>query len=223
MTPKRVFGIAAILLALACWVGSAAVALSAFQSHAQWQAPGSASMQLAAGKWTVFQKLPADSTAITPSDVAAARTVKVEQVTVTDPSGVTVPLTCAYCSSKGEAAIPMDLQLANSIADFSVTTPGTYLVTVKDASGQMAVADPVTSLENVMGQVMLLGALGGILIAVGVVLVIRGGGQGGPSIPSPQQSAGTTAQPPGWYQNPYMPDSDSQMWWDGTKWTSNWR
>ncbi len=87
----------------------------------------------------------------------------------------------------------------------------------------MAVADPVTSLENVMGQVMLLGALGGILIAVGVVLVIRGGGQGGPKTPSPQQSAATTAQPPGWYQNPYMPDSDSQMWWDGTKWTSNWR
>ena len=221
MTPKRVFGIAAILLALASWIGSAAIALSAFQSQAQWQAPGSTSVQLAVGKWSIFQKLPTDSTAITPSDVAAARTVKVEQVMVTDPSGISVPLTCSYCSTKGEAAIPLDLQLANSIADFSVSTAGTYLITVKDATGQMAVANPVTSLESVMGQVMVLGALGGVLIAVGVVLIIRGRTPGGTS--QPPSAGASVAQPPGWYQNPYLPDSDSQMWWDGTKWTSNWR
>ena len=80
---------------------------------------------------------------------------------MTDPSGVTVPLTCAYCSSKGEAAIPMDLQLANSIADFFGDDARHLPRDGQDASGQMAVADPVTSLENVMGQVMLLGALGG--------------------------------------------------------------
>ncbi len=222
MTRTRVFGIAAILLALAAWVGSGVVAFSAFQSQAQWQAPGSQSMQLSAGKWTVVQKLPSDSTAITPSDVESARSVNADQITVADPTGANVPVSCVYCSGQSQSAVPIDLQLANEIIDFTVTNPGTYTVTVK-AAGQMAVANPVAKLEEVMPWVMLLGSLGGILIAVGVALVIRGRGPnvGGPESGPPQATAGPAA--PGWYPNPYMPDTDSQMWWDGSKWTSNWR
>ena len=222
MTRTRVFGIAAVLLALAAWAGSAVVAFSAFQSRAQWQAPGSQSMQLTAGKWTVVQKLPADSTAITPSDIESARTVNADQVTIVDSTGANVPVTCVYCAGKSQSALPIDLQLANEIVDFTVTTPGTYTVTVK-AMGQMAVANPVAKLEEVMPWVTILGSLGGILLALGVTLIIRGkgptvsGSQTGP----PQANVGPA--PPGWYQNPYLPDTDSQMWWDGSKWTSNWR
>lgn len=223
MTRTRVFGIAAILLALACWAGAAVVAFTAFESQASWSAPGSTTAQLSAGKWTVFQKLPADSTAVTQSDIAAARTVKSEQVTVTDSSGATVATTCAYCTTTPPGAVPLDLQLANPIADFSVINPGAYTITVKDSAGQMSVADPVKRLENVAPWILLLSGGGGILLAAGIVLVVRGRGSpasgstpGGPPAPS-------AAPEPGWYPNPYLPGTDSQMWWDGSKWTSNWR
>lgn len=221
MTRTRVFGIAAILLGLAAWVGSGAVAFTAFGSQAQWQGPGAQRMQLSAGKWTVVQKLPTDSTAVTPSDVAAARTVNVDQVKVTDPSGVDVPLTCAYCTGQSQSALPIDYQLANAIADFTVANAGTYEVTVS-APGQVAVANPLAQLELIMPWVIVLGSLGGILVAVGVALVIRGGvpgSRGGGATPP----TSSVAAPPGWYQNPYLPETDSQMWWDGSKWTSNWR
>lgn len=29
--------------------------------------------------------------------------------------------------------------------------------------------------------------------------------------------------PAGWYPNPYLPGTTSEMWWDGKQWTSNWR
>ncbi len=223
MTRQRVFGIAAILLALAAWVGAAVVTFSAFQSQAQWQAPGSKTLSLTQGEWTIVQKLPADSTAFTPSDVAAARTVNVEQVKVTDPSGANVPLTCVYCSGQSSSAAPIDLQMANGVADFTAATTGSYTITITDAVGQMAVANPLTKLEDVAASVVGLGALGGVLIAVGIVLVVRGRGDVSAGSGEGHPSVGSGAISPGWYQNPYLPDTDSQMWWDGTKWTSNWR
>lgn len=223
MTRTRVFGIAAILLAVACWIGAAIVAFTAFESQASWQAPGATSVQLTTGKWTVFQKLPSDSTAITPDDVAAARTVNSEQITVVDSAGATVPITCAYCTTTRPGAVPLDLQLANPIADFSVTNPGTYTITVKDAPGQVAVANPIKLLEDVAPWMMLLAGAGGMLIAVGVVLILRGGTAGSAGRPPGGGEPPRSTPEPGWYPNPYLPGTDSQMWWDGSKWTSNWR
>lgn len=222
MTRTRVFGIAAILLALAAWAGTAAVTFTAFQSQAQWQAPGSTSTYLAAGKWVIVEKLPSDSTAFSPSDVAGARTVNVDQVTVTTSAGATVPVTCAYCAGQTSAAIPVDLQMANVVAEFTADIAGDYTLAVSGGSGRMAVANPTTKLEDQAGTVTGLGALGGALMATGILLVIRGKNPNGPTGERPSDSgSGTT--PPGWYPNPYRPDSDSQMWWDGTQWTSNWR
>lgn len=222
MTRRRVFGIAGILLALAAWFGAIAVTFTAFQSQVQWQAPGSTTARLAPGKWIIVQKLPSDSTAFTPSDVAAARTITVEQVKVTDPSGATVALSCAYCSGQSPTSIPVDFQMANGVADFSVAVAGDYTVTVTGGSGQMALASPMTKLEEVAPAVTALGTLGAILITVGIVLVIRGRTPANPGAPTdPPASSGPA--PPGWYQNPYLPDADSEMWWDGTQWTSNWR
>lgn len=223
MTRQRVFGIAAILLALAAWVGAAVITFGTFASQAQWQAPGSQAVNLTQGKWTIVQKLPADSTAFTPSDVAAARTVNVEQVKVTDSSGANVPLTCVYCSGQSRSALPIDLQMANGVADFTAATTGSYTITITDAVGQMAVANPLTKLEDVAASVMGLGALGGVLIAVGIVLVVRGRGAGSAGVGGGRPAMDPGAVQPGWYQNPYLPGTDSQMWWDGKQWTSNWR
>ena len=222
MTRRRVFGIAAILLALAAWVGAIAVTFTAFQSQAQWQAPGSTTARLTPGKWIIVQKLPTDSTAITPSDVAAARTINVEQVKVTDSAGANVPVSCAYCSGQSPTSIPVDLQMANGVADFSVAVAGDFTVTVTGGAGQMALANPVSKLEEITPAITGLGSLGAVLITIGIVLVIRGRAPTaatGPTDPPPSSGP----PPPGWYQNPYRPDDDSQMWWDGTQWTSNWR
>jgi len=223
VTTKRVFGIAAILLALAAWAGAAVVSFSAFQSVAQWAAPGSTTTDLQSGTWRIVQMLPTDSTAFMPADVAAARTVNVEQIKVTDPSGADVPLTCVYCSSQNAASWPIDLQMANGVADFRADVAGPYTITVVDASGEMTVADPVSKLEESASTITGLGVLGGVLMVVGVVLVVRGGGGSTPTAVGPTQPVTAGPAPPGWYPNPYRPDSDSQMWWDGTQWTSNWR
>ena len=223
MTTKRVFGIAAILLALAAWAGATVVSFSAFQSTAQWSAPGSTTANLEPGTWRIVQKLAADSTAFLPSDVAAARTVNVEQVKVTDPSGADVALTCVYCSSQNASAWPIDLQMANGVADFRANVAGAYTITVVDAAGQMAVADPISKLEESAPVITGLGILGAVLMGVGVVLVVRGGSGSTPTASGTAQPVAAGPAPPGWYPNPYRPDSDSQMWWDGTQWTSNWR
>lgn len=234
MTPTRVWGIAAILLGIAAWIGAGAFGLSAFGSVASWQAPGTQTVSLQPGTWSIFQIVNADSGAITPDQVAQQRTLAVDQLSVASPSGQSLELTCSYCGGKEPLTAPVDLQLANGIASFKATEPGDYAVTVNDATSAMAIANPVQQLSNVISYVALLGIGGGFLITAGIVLVVRGrsaslastSGMPG-SGPRPDQPAAPVgpgvAGEPGWYPNPFQPGTDSQMWWDGKQWTSNWR
>ncbi|MFT6565043.1 MAG: hypothetical protein ACJAY5_001806 [Actinomycetes bacterium] len=236
MTRMRVWGIAGILLGIAAWIGAGAIALSAFGSVASWQAPGTESVTLTPGTWSVFQLVDADSGAITPGQVAQERTVTVDQLSVTSPSAQSMELSCLYCDGQDPVTAPVDLQLANGIASFRVAEAGNYSVTVTDTTSSMAIADPVEQLNDVISYAAMLGIGGGFLITIGIVLVAKGrtrgvqadGGHGSartttdPSPPAALTGAGVAAEP-GWYPNPYQPDTDSQMWWDGKQWTSNWR
>ncbi len=238
MTAKQVWGIAGILLGIAAWLGAGALALSSFTSAATFQAPGSTSVNLPIGTWSVFQMLSPDTTALTPGQVSQERSATVEQITVTGPNGQSIPLTCLYCGDVDPITAPVDLALANGIASFTADVAGDYEVNVAEVNSVMAVADPVGKLNSAIGYLTFLGFAGGALIVVGIVLVVRGrdrsvgggvvvanGPRGGdrahqsPSGPSaPAQNA-----PPGWYPNPFQPGTDSKMWWDGRQWTSNWR
>jgi|GEM_PF-1103724 len=233
MTPTRVWGIAGILLGIAAWIGAGAFGISAFGSVANWQAPGTQSINLASGTWSIFQIVDPDSGAITPDQVSRERTMTVEQLSVASPSGQSLELTCLYCGGQDPLTAPVDLQLANGIASFQATEPGAYVVTVNDATSAMAVANPVQQLSNVIAYIAVLGIGGGFLITAGIVLVVRGrspgamqeSGEGsGPGVGQPMAptSSGAAAEP-GWYPNPFQPGTDSQMWWDGKQWTSNWR
>jgi hypothetical protein len=232
MTPTRVWGIAGILLGIAAWIGAGAFGLSAFGSVASWQAPGTQTVGLQQGTWSVFQIIDPNSGAITPDQVAQQRTLTVEQLEVASPSGQTLTLTCLYCAGQDPLTAPVDLQLANGIASFQATEPGDYTVTVNDSTSAMAIANPVQQLSNVISYVALLGIGGGFLITVGIVLVVKGRSARVSSIPAgsgpgsgqPGAPVGSgVAAAPGWYPNPFQPGTDSQMWWDGKQWTSNWR
>lgn len=220
MTKRRVWGIAAILLSLACWGGWIALIFSAIWSVADWNAPGSTTVTLSKGAWTVYQFVPESSIAVTPDQIDAARTVSSDQVSVKDAAGNPVAVTCAYCSDSDLSWIPVNARTANAIASFTAPDSGSYTITVtSQASAQMAVADPLARIEDDAVWLGVLSALGGALFVTGIVLIISGRFRG----PTQPVAAAPETPPPGWYQNPYHPDSDSQMWWDGTKWTSNWR
>lgn len=223
MTTRQVWGIAAILLALASWGGCVALALASMTSAAVWKSPGTQTVQLDSGRWTVFELLPADNAAITPGQAEDSRTISSDQVSVKDPAGNPVQVTCAYCSQTEPKVFPIDLRMANAVVYFHALSSGEYTITITAPAGSsenVALADPMRKLEEEMAWLTLLSTLGFVLIGSGVGLLIAGRSK------RPRQPAGPpppTAPPPGWYQNPYQPNSDSQMWWDGTQWTSNWR
>ncbi len=237
MTPMRVWGIAGILLGIAAWIGAGAFGLSAFGSTASWQAPGTEAVSLSAGSWSVFQLVDPESGAITPSQIAQERSVSVEDLSVLGPAGQDLPLTCLYCDGQDPLTAPVDLQLANGIASFQADEAGSYSVIVSGESSVMAIADPVGQLSDVIAYVAVLGVGGGFLITVGIFLVVRGrvrrlstgagSGYNQPGAlpvgePAAPVGPGVNAEA-GWYPNPYQPGTDSQMWWDGKQWTSNWR
>lgn len=221
MTVRRVWGIAAVLLALACWLGALWAAAASLTSASTFSSSTVTSVNLAQGSWTVFQLVPQDSQAVLPADVSKERTLTVEQVSIKGPDGQPVTLSCAYCGGPDAGAIPIDLRLANPVANFAANQAGDYTVTVAAdaAPAELSVANPVTKLESVLPWVAALGVFGVVFLTIGILLIVVG--RGGPPMVQPMQHP--EDRPPGWYPNPYQPGTDSQMWWDGTKWTSNWR
>lgn len=213
-------GILLIVVALATWAGAAVIALQSFGSVASWNMPATQSTQLEAGSWTIFEKVPADQqNSISMTDIAKARTVTVEQLQVVGPGGP-VELTCVYCSDT-VAAVPVDLTLHNAVASFRAATTGEYRIVSTSGSAQLAIADPVRRLTEAMPSLTLLSLVGLVLGVAGISLLVRRR----PTSSSPRsigkQPSGTP--PAGWYPNPYLEGTTSQMWWDGKKWTSNWR
>jgi len=220
LSKKRLFGFVAIVVAVGLWVGVAVVGLRAFGSTATWSMPGTASFQLEAGSWTIFEKLPdsAQST-VSMSDVAKARTVTVEQLQVTGPNGP-VKLSCDYCADQS-TAVPVDLALHNAIATFTADTKGEYRIVTTSGTAQLALADPIRRITDAMPLLMGLSLLGGMSLALGITMLVRGR-----VVRAPTGAGNTRAPalpPAGWYPNPYQNGTTSQMWWDGRKWTSNWR
>lgn len=216
-------GILLIVAALATWAGAAVIALQAFSSVASWSMPTTESTQLTAGSWTIFEKVPAEQqNSLSMTEIAKARTVTVEQLQVVGPGGA-VKLTCAYCS-EAVAAVPLDLTLHNAIASFRADTTGEYRIVSTSGTAQLAIADPVRALTESMPSLTLLSLVGLVLVVAGISLLVRRGSPG--STGSSSRSMGNQssgAPPPGWYPNPYLEGTTSQMWWDGKKWTSNWR
>lgn len=230
MTPRRVWGIAAVLLGLVCFGVVSGIAVSAFASHSTFSTPGPATTTLTAGRWTLFQVLDLQENTGA-SDPASARTIDADAVKVLGPDGKSIAVTCAYCESGGAQVVPVDLSLTMPIATFDAPTSGSYTITAKNTSATnatVAVANPISKLNELAPYLSMFGFAGAALITVGIVLVITGGrggrgGRVGRSTPYPPAGPPVASTPPpGWYPNPYRPDA-GQMWWDGKQWTSNWR
>lgn len=212
-----------IVLGLVLGCVSFAVALLALQSNVTLASPGKVSVNLEPGRWAIFERAPESSLGGTP-------TIKPEQLLVTGPDGTRLELHCLSCSGP-TMGTPLDLEVFDAIADFEATTKGSYSIESTAPSGLLAVANPEKAFTQVFPWMSLLAMIGGGLVLVGIVLLIVGppgtpGTTGGsPSAGIPQQRFPVTANslpPPGWYPNPYLSD-DSQMWWNGSEWTSNWR
>ena len=208
------------MLAVCLWVGAAVVGLRAFGSTATWSMPGTVSFQLDAGSWTIFEKLPdSQQSTVSMSEIAKARTVSVEQLQVTGPNGP-VKLSCDYCSGQA-TAVPVDLTLHNAVATFTADVKGEYRIVTTSGNAQLALADPVRRITDAMPWLMGLSLVGGASVALGITMLVRGRSARAPSGGGPTRAA--TPPPAGWYPNPYHNGTGSQMWWDGSKWTSNWR
>lgn len=219
MRRRRILGVLAIAVALLIAGVGTAVALASFNSLSVWQMPGTETVVLEPGNWTIFEKVP-DKAAntVTMSDIAKARTLTVEELAVSGPTGA-VALSCAYCDSEG-TAVPIDLALYNAVASFKAETKGQYRITSSGESGQLALGDPAGKLNAVMPWLLLMSMLALASLVAGILLLARAGlgrqltGRG----PGPGR-----LPPPGWYPNPYLEGTTSEMWWDGKQWTSNWR
>jgi len=221
-----------ILVALITGVAAGVVAMGAFSSSGSLVSPGQLSTALQSGKWTIYQPVPEGTTS---TDIAGLRTVSTEQLTVSGPDGAAVSLSCEYCAGEAQAA-PIDLTLNNAIASFTVNFAGNYEIkSTGPAGAKIVMASPEAQLADAMPTLFGLGLIASTLVGLGLYLVVSGGARVptvgvpvGPVEPALELPAATSAvvgagSPAGWYPNPYRPDTDSQMWWDGKQWTSNWR
>lgn len=250
MTRSLVAGIVAVVAAVLLWTGAGLVALTSFDSVATWQSPGKTDVQLEPGTWMLFEQVPqSGSNAVTPSQVAEQRTMSVDDFSVFGPQGTTLPLTCLYCDSSNATATPLDLKLYNAVASFEVNQAGSYQLNAQGANAAVAVGNPYVTITAVTPWLTVMSGIGGILFAVGIVLIVRGRRRkvapsaqpvpaatdvqsqhsAEPRVTPSQVSAAAPAPPPGhspppgWYPNPYLPGTTSEMWWNGKEWTSNWR
>ncbi len=202
------------MLALSVWAGAMVLAFTAFKSQAQWSAPGSTTVELPVGRWTIFEKMPTTGDPpVTMGDIAKRRTVPIEDLRVNGPNG-SVSMTCAYCGG-ASTAMPLDFALANALGSFDVAVPGRYELSAEGQSATLAVADPNGRLLDLLPWLVVLGGVGVAFLASGIWIIAR-------SSNGSSRLRQSGAPPPGWYPNPYIPEG-SQMWWDGSKWTSNWR
>lgn len=252
MTRSAVAGIVAVVAAVLMWTGAGLVALTSFDSVATWQSPGKADVRLEPGTWMLFEQVPqSGSNAVTPNQVAEQRTMTVDDFSVFGPQGSTLPLTCVYCDASNATATPLDLKLYNAVASFDVKEGGTYQLNAQGSNAVVAVGNPYVTITSVTPWLTIMSGIGGILFAVGIVLIVRGRR---PKVAAPGEHVLTTpaaaaqqqstdkplvtpsqvsaaapapppghSPPPGWYPNPYLPGTTSEMWWNGKEWTSNWR
>lgn len=209
----------AALLGLACWLAAGIGMLTSLGSAATWNAPGSTTVTLSDGTWGIFELVPDSQVqSVWPGDFGAYRTIDWESVEVRDGSGARVATECGYCA-QAPMATPVDFALYNLIATFDAAPGGPFLVSVTSGDGsQVAVANPQQSMTATMSWALPVGLFGLILLVFAVTGAVRyrrsRGDFSGPSV---------DAAPAGWYPNPYLPGTDSQMWWDGKQWTSHWR
>ncbi|MGV1037492.1 MAG: hypothetical protein ACOYD0_10785 [Candidatus Nanopelagicales bacterium] len=252
MTRSSVAGIVAVVAAVFLWTGAGLVALTSFDSVATWQSPGKADVWLEPGTWMLFEQVPqSGSNAVTPNQVAEQRTMTVDNFSVLGPQGATLPLTCVYCDASKATATPLDLKLYNTVASFEVKEAGSYQLNAQGANAAVAVGNPYVTITAVTPWLTVMSGIGGILFAAGVVLIVRSRRRkaalaaqpvaaaaeaeaqseesAAPRVTPSQVSATAPAPPPGhspppgWYPNPYLPGTTSEMWWNGKEWTSNWR
>ncbi len=216
MTGKRWLGIAMLLAAILAGISLIVLVGQALKAKATVASPGQTAVELSVGTWTIAQQAEQND---------LKRTVNAEQLSVQGPDGSAVQVVCAYCGSPAEV-LPVSWTLAEPVGTFTATVGGTYTIKTSADSGQLVVVSPEDALTQVAPAMVLLLFAGSGLTVGGLLLLLLGGRrQSGAAQLGPTQVAEQEMvnPPPGWYPNPYHPHSGSQMWWDGTKWTSHWR
>jgi hypothetical protein len=148
-----------------------------------------------------------------------AGSLALDDVTVTGPDGVRVPLDPPGLFS---GSLTRNEDVYTTLATFDAPAVGRYRITIPSAGHTVIVPRSFGSGLNGL-RPWALGAVGGGTAAVvGLVvllvgLVLRFGGR--PPAPAPTPRPPPRGPPPGWYPDPGAPQR--RRYWDGTRWTDH--
>ena len=229
MTRNRLWGIVAVIVGVAMWAGTFGIIVFDLRTSTTWRSPGTTSVYLKPGKWVIAEKMPIDTNnSSTGEDALGKRTISADQVSVSGPTGsdpgtaAKLPVTCVYCGGS-ELRLPLDLKIYAGIGGFTVSEAGNYQITSTGGAAELAVSDPVQSVQS--GTVWWLSTfvIGLFLVIFGIFQIARRP-QTGEIIservaPVEIAKGPSGASPSGWYPDPYGPEFE--RWWDGKKWTDH--